>query len=443
MDRKNDNPLTQALRNLMEGAAGALRATPGFVGSAINEALVESPRRAINASNTYRDPYSSEAEKVQAAGDIFGAAAEWGAAGLAVPRPANSIGSFGRVKNPIRAYHGSPHDFDRFDVSKIGTGEGAQAYGHGLYFAEKEGVAREYKEALKMKGYDNNPMYAEAVANHGFGAREFDQFESLARTTIHDPDLLAREFFNFNDEWRPLADNPVEFKNVRDFAEKYIASMPEGRMYEVNIHANPDDFLDWDRPLSGPPDKTRLAPIADEMELVADNDYGLYQKRDTVQRYIDKYRENPADPRVRRQLDNYMRSAARDWGLDAIEKKFNKTQGESYRELEGEIGAALASKQYREMGYPGVRYLDAGSRFDGEGTRNYVVFDDSIIEIVRKYGIPAAISAGVISETMAPQIEAQIANQDLATEPPWPTQDIPDDQQIVRFGPKPPWQKSE
>jgi len=31
----------------------------------------------------------------------------------------------------IRAYHGSPHDFERFDASKIGTGEGAQAYWHG------------------------------------------------------------------------------------------------------------------------------------------------------------------------------------------------------------------------------------------------------------------------------------------------------------------------
>ena len=47
-----------------------------------------------------------------------------------------------RAKKGIRAFHGSPHDFDKFDVSKIGTGEGAQAYGHGLYFAENEGVAK-------------------------------------------------------------------------------------------------------------------------------------------------------------------------------------------------------------------------------------------------------------------------------------------------------------
>ena len=43
----------------------------------------------------------------------------------------------------IKAYHGSPHDFDKFDMSKIGTGEGAQAYGHGLYLAENEATAKQ------------------------------------------------------------------------------------------------------------------------------------------------------------------------------------------------------------------------------------------------------------------------------------------------------------
>ena len=47
------------------------------------------------------------------------------------------------------AWHGSPHTFDKFSTSAIGTGEGAQAYGHGLYFAENEGVARGYRDALK------------------------------------------------------------------------------------------------------------------------------------------------------------------------------------------------------------------------------------------------------------------------------------------------------
>ena len=42
----------------------------------------------------------------------------------------------------INAYHGSPYKFDAFDASKIGTGEGAQAYGHGLYFADQEDTAK-------------------------------------------------------------------------------------------------------------------------------------------------------------------------------------------------------------------------------------------------------------------------------------------------------------
>jgi hypothetical protein len=48
----------------------------------------------------------------------------------------------------ILAYHGSPYDFEKFDTSKIGTGEGAQAYGHGLYFAGNEGVATQYRNKL-------------------------------------------------------------------------------------------------------------------------------------------------------------------------------------------------------------------------------------------------------------------------------------------------------
>lgn len=45
----------------------------------------------------------------------------------------------------IRAYHGSPYQFDRFDISKVGTGEGAQRYGHGLYLADLEKTAQKFR----------------------------------------------------------------------------------------------------------------------------------------------------------------------------------------------------------------------------------------------------------------------------------------------------------
>ena len=47
------------------------------------------------------------------------------------------------------AYHGTPHNIrGKFDISKVGTGEGAQAYGHGMYFAENPAVAKEYQKMV-------------------------------------------------------------------------------------------------------------------------------------------------------------------------------------------------------------------------------------------------------------------------------------------------------
>jgi hypothetical protein len=49
----------------------------------------------------------------------------------------------------LTAYHGTPHTIKgKFDISKVGTGEGAQAYGHGMYFAENPAVAKEYQKKL-------------------------------------------------------------------------------------------------------------------------------------------------------------------------------------------------------------------------------------------------------------------------------------------------------
>ena len=46
------------------------------------------------------------------------------------------------------AWHGSPHDFDTFDLGAIGTGEGNQAHGWGLYFAKDKKIAENYRDIL-------------------------------------------------------------------------------------------------------------------------------------------------------------------------------------------------------------------------------------------------------------------------------------------------------
>lgn len=49
----------------------------------------------------------------------------------------------------IKAYHGSPYSFDKFDIGKMGSGEGNQMFGKGMYFAENEDVAKSYYDKLK------------------------------------------------------------------------------------------------------------------------------------------------------------------------------------------------------------------------------------------------------------------------------------------------------
>jgi len=55
---------------------------------------------------------------------------------------------FEKPKTGFKAYHGTPYRFEQFDLEKIGTGEGAQAYGYGLYFAGEPDVARGYRQTL-------------------------------------------------------------------------------------------------------------------------------------------------------------------------------------------------------------------------------------------------------------------------------------------------------
>lgn len=47
-----------------------------------------------------------------------------------------------------KAWHGTPYDFERFDIGKIGDGVGDQVHGWGLYFAKDRKISEAYKEVL-------------------------------------------------------------------------------------------------------------------------------------------------------------------------------------------------------------------------------------------------------------------------------------------------------
>lgn len=252
----------------------------------------------------------------------------------------------------IRAYHGSPHDFDRFDISKIGTGEGAQAYGRGLYFAESEGVARTYRDNLAEMHDTGRPgsSMAHILLRQNGGNREAAIQDAIAGQTSFRPGFIKKG-------------DPVGVLRFRE-AEELLRSEwqpPKGRMYEVRIDADPEQFLDWDKPLSQQPAAARqaLQPMVDNITKTANQDaLKIFGKLTPLDRNA-----SPTDLNLKQ-----IQSAGYD--------------------------PADVAQRLREAGIPGIKYLDQMSRSAGQGSRNYVVFDDKLIEILRKYGLLPPVAAG-------------------------------------------------
>ena len=74
----------------------------------------------------------------------------------------------------ITAFHGSPHKFSKFDMGRIGTGEGVQSYGHGLYFAENPKVAMSYKLPFAQLAQSVQDIGIEATYKRFKGLRPDD-----------------------------------------------------------------------------------------------------------------------------------------------------------------------------------------------------------------------------------------------------------------------------
>ena len=149
--------------------------------------------------------------------------------------------------------------------------------------------------------------------------------------------------------------------------DKPFAPAPTGKMYEVNINADPEHFLDWDKPLSEQPPKVK--EILGNVELPRGVD------KDAVQRALSG-NETPYD---------------RDW---------NPTTGAAlYRQIAKapKNDPNAAASQLAQSGIPGIKYLDAGSRASGDGSRNYVVFNDKLIDIMKKYAIPGMLAAPIFA----------------------------------------------
>lgn len=150
--------------------------------------------------------------------------------------------------NPIgmTVWHGSPHIFERFDPSKIGTGEGAQMYGKGIYTAQQQEVAKRFTP--RDINFENQLMkkYNQAEKSGDYTSMQvYEDF--LANKT---PEEIASSFKDMGFTGKDLVKAQAAF----DDAKKLYQGQKEAALYKVDL---PDThirrMLDWDAPLKDQP----------------------------------------------------------------------------------------------------------------------------------------------------------------------------------------------
>ena len=264
------------------------------------------------------------------------------------------------TRSNITVYHGSPHKFAKFDSSKIGTGEGAQAYGHGLYLAESPSVAKSYADTLSTyhiatkDGVKGGGDFADAlVANAG-------QYPaSLSSAIRSQANKISTDLANGKPAEQIIAsmrNGPYArmYGGLADAVEKLSPSKAGGSLYKVDL---PDSavarMLDWDKPLSQQPQNVR-----NSLDVLRQANPQGYQ------RLVDAQLGGPL-----------MEQAA---GMDLYR---NLIKGANERQM---------AEVMRQQGIPGIRYLDGGSRGAGTGTSNFVVFpgEESLLTILERNGMP-------------------------------------------------------
>lgn len=256
-----------------------------------------------------------------------------------------------RYRGPIAeldVYHGTPHRFPateanplgEFDASKIGTGEGAQAYGHGIYLAEAENVGRDYAQSLSQRlpnrvQLDNTPIkgdtiFSRAIEKLGTQGKEAalkDLDDSIRRNETYAPDMAEL----YRDVRRQILEIDPKKVNVNQ-GTLYKADLPDEMI---------DRMLDWDK------------PFLDQSQEIKD------------------LARNLLPPAVYNQL-------------------LTQRSGDFVEELaKYKGGKAKASELMRQASIPGIKYLDAGSRGQGgSGTRNFVVFpgEEKKVRILERDG---------------------------------------------------------
>lgn len=317
----------------------------------------------------------------------------------------------------MTAWHGSPHKFDKFSTEHIGTGEGAQAYGWGIYFSSAKDVASWYKDNLtkysvELDGIAINPLKSGRGALmeqfNWLSEDEASTLNSIVGSIYSDPQNRGvkgalddayglRDFYSSNiDKVSPENITRAQSKIDDQLAKITLLeklntrlSDAKGNLYQVELAPKADDFLDWDKPLS-----EHSAHVRDAIQKIP------YMQDRLKNDHVYVVRPYQGKFALQRDLGNGKFSAPARYDVfkteqeanDALVQKRKDTStwqinGETlYRGFAATIGGDKAASLYlKSIGVPGIRYLDGSSRSAGQGNYNYVIFDDADVSVTIRY----------------------------------------------------------
>lgn len=362
------------------------------------------------------------------------------------PGDVNAVGA------AFTAYHGSPHVFDKFSLKNIGTGEGAQTFGHGLYLAENPAVAQTYKKAgtgfEDLLRVDGKPLsvamdsmdpaeeklleYVESVS----GGMARNSNERIQSGSPADRIRAVREYMQgVVDTNRRAGMGTPRYEQALALMDRMgdrlsIAQPAKGNMYEVSVNAEPWEFIDWDSKIPDQPrevlqrifgedyvrDIDRFNKINYRLNEIKSHEGVWSRKPDTMQRVTAERdalvaERNALSTSIAKRsptngpwYDNTGQDIYAHFVMEQKRGKPNVPWEDDVNEFMGGADAAAASRELRARGIPGIRYFDQFSRDKSSGTHNLVIFDDSIIDILRRYGLLLPVAGGAaLSQFSLPQ----------------------------------------
>lgn len=289
------------------------------------------------------------------------------------------------------AWHGSPHDFDEFDLGAIGTGEGNQVHGWGLYFAKDKKVSKQYKDVLsKLQGSNKSSLFKVEIPNetellpeqypisgysryvrdslknglHKMSDEQLERFTSLL-IKYHKDSIIGDKWVNkynhFIDVGYIISELHNKNKTINDI----------NKIQKRNV----DRFL-------------KTVGIDEDIDTIASNDEllkNVYEKF----RY-ELFPEYEKEKQLEREREEKVISNVKTDVYGALEKT-NIVGKQLYSFLSHALGndehfnlynvknAKKASEFLNSIGIKGIYY-------DGEQDgRCYVVFDDKAIKVIEKY----------------------------------------------------------